>query len=56
MKIWLEEDGAAYVRSVNGGNETVPTVVIGNHPVTDPDPGACADPARCALVFRPPGG
>ncbi len=29
---------AAFVRSVNGGNETVPTVVLHGEPVTNPDP------------------
>lgn len=29
VNIWEEPEGAAVVRSVTGGNETVPTVVIG---------------------------
>ncbi|MDD9206324.1 glutaredoxin domain-containing protein [Georgenia sp. 10Sc9-8] len=43
VNIWQDEDGAAYVRSVNGGNETVPTVVLGNRPVTNPDPRLVLD-------------
>ena len=38
VNIWQDEAGAAYVRSVNDGNETVPTVVIDGEPMTNPDP------------------
>ncbi|MBD8063152.1 glutaredoxin domain-containing protein [Oceanitalea stevensii] len=38
VDIWQDEDAAAYVRSVNGGNETVPTVVIDGEAFTNPDP------------------
>ncbi|WP_107771291.1 glutaredoxin domain-containing protein [Nocardioides sediminis] len=38
VDIWADPDGAAYVRSVNGGNETVPTVVIDGQPHTNPSP------------------
>lgn len=38
VDIWADPDGAAYVRSVNGGNETVPTVVIDGVPHTNPSP------------------
>lgn len=38
VNIWQDEAGAAYVRSVNEGNETVPTVVIDGEPHTNPDP------------------
>lgn len=38
VNIWQDEDGAAYVREVNGGNETVPTVVIDGVPHTNPRP------------------
>lgn len=37
--IWEDTDAAAYVRSVNNGNEVVPTVVIDGRPHTNPDPG-----------------
>ncbi|OLT19043.1 hypothetical protein BJF80_13450 [Serinicoccus sp. CUA-874] len=38
VNIWDDEDAAAFVRSVNDGNETVPTVVIDGIPHTNPDP------------------
>ena len=38
VNIWADEEAAAYVRSVNDGNETVPTVVIDGIPHTNPDP------------------
>jgi glutaredoxin-like protein len=38
VNIWQDEAAAAYVRSVNDGNETVPTVVIDGEPMTNPDP------------------
>lgn len=37
--IWQDQDAAAYVRSVNNGNEVVPTVVIDGQAHTNPDPG-----------------
>lgn len=40
VNIWQDDDAAAFVRSVNDGNETVPTVVIDGEPHTNPDPGA----------------
>lgn len=39
VNIWDDADGAEWVRSVNDGNETVPTVVIGGVPHTNPHPG-----------------
>lgn len=36
VDIWADPDAAAYVRSVNDGNETVPTVVIAGRPHTNP--------------------
>jgi glutaredoxin len=38
VNIWADPEAAAYVRSVAGGNETVPTVVIDGHPVINPAP------------------
>ncbi|MFD6974781.1 glutaredoxin domain-containing protein [Streptomyces sp. NPDC059979] len=32
VNIWRDPDAAAFVRSVADGNETVPTVVVGDHP------------------------
>ncbi|MCW2758939.1 MAG: NrdH-redoxin [Nocardioidaceae bacterium] len=39
VNIWEDADAAAYVRSVNDGNETVPTVVINGVAHTNPSPG-----------------
>ncbi len=39
VDIWEDEEGAAFVRSVNNGNETVPTVVIDGQAHTNPPPG-----------------
>jgi mycoredoxin len=36
VDIWQDEDGAAYVRSVAGGNETVPTVRVGDRGFVNP--------------------
>ncbi|WP_265444816.1 glutaredoxin domain-containing protein [Flexivirga meconopsidis] len=36
--IWQDADAAEFVRSVNDGNEVVPTVVIDGIPMTNPDP------------------
>jgi mycoredoxin len=38
VNIWQDEEAAAFVRSVNHGNETVPTVVVDGEPMTNPDP------------------
>ena len=38
VNIWEDDEGRAYVASVNNGNETVPTVVIDGVPYTNPDP------------------
>lgn len=38
VNIRQDADAAAFVRSVNGGNETVPTVVLYGNPVTNPEP------------------
>lgn len=38
VDIWDDDEAAAFVRSVNDGNETVPTVVIAGHPHTNPPP------------------
>ncbi len=34
--IWVDRDARAFVRSVNHGNETVPTVRIGERTMTNP--------------------
>ncbi|MEU7023965.1 glutaredoxin domain-containing protein [Streptomyces sp. NPDC046203] len=39
VDIWRDPEGAAVVRAANGGDETVPTVVVADRPHTNPDPG-----------------
>ncbi|MEV5978548.1 glutaredoxin domain-containing protein [Streptomyces sp. NPDC052114] len=39
VDIWRDPEGAAEVRAVNDGNETVPTVVVAGRAHTNPDPG-----------------
>jgi mycoredoxin len=36
VNIWRDEEAAAFVRSVNDGNETVPTVLLDHQPFTNP--------------------
>ncbi|MEU7698842.1 glutaredoxin domain-containing protein [Streptomyces sp. NPDC039028] len=43
VNIWRDAAGAAEVRAVDDGNETVPTVVIGGRPYTNPDPAWVRD-------------
>jgi glutaredoxin len=38
VDIWRDPAGAAVVREANGGDETVPTVVVAGRPHTNPDP------------------
>ncbi|MGW5124215.1 glutaredoxin domain-containing protein [Streptomyces sp. NPDC004069] len=38
VNIWRDPAGAAAVRAVNDGNETVPTVFVADQPHTNPDP------------------
>ncbi len=38
VDIWDDEEAAAFVRSQNDGNETVPTVMINGEPHTNPAP------------------
>lgn len=38
VNIWRDPDAAAFVRSVAGGNETVPTVVIDGRAMVNPAP------------------
>ncbi|WP_166380843.1 glutaredoxin family protein [Catellatospora methionotrophica] len=39
VDIWRDPDGAAAVRAITGGDETVPTVVVAGRPHVNPDPG-----------------
>ncbi len=43
VNIWQDPEAAAFVRSVNDGNEVVPTVVIDGLPFTNPDPALVLD-------------
>jgi len=36
VNIWEDDDARAFVRSVANGNETVPTVVVGDHALVNP--------------------
>ncbi|MFY0510348.1 glutaredoxin domain-containing protein [Streptomyces anulatus] len=38
VDIWRDPAGAAEVRAANGGDETVPTVLVADRPHTNPDP------------------
>jgi mycoredoxin len=38
--IWEDAEAAAVVRGVTGGDETVPTVVVGQHAMVNPSPRA----------------
>ncbi|MGH3320831.1 MAG: SAM-dependent methyltransferase [Streptosporangiaceae bacterium] len=37
-QFWADADGAAFVRDINGGDETVPTVSLAGRTVTNPAP------------------
>ena len=38
VDVWADPDASAYVKSVNGGDELVPTVVIAGRPHSNPAP------------------
>ncbi|MFF6836305.1 glutaredoxin domain-containing protein [Streptomyces sp. NPDC012438] len=38
VDIWRDPEGAAEVRAVNDGDETVPTVLLAGRPYVNPDP------------------
>ncbi|MEV7415001.1 glutaredoxin domain-containing protein [Streptomyces sp. NPDC089919] len=46
VDIWRDPAGAAAVRAVNDGNETVPTVFLAGRPHTNPDPAWLRDRLR----------
>lgn len=50
--IWEDPEAAEFVRGVNNGNETVPTVVIGNDVYTNPPASMIFD----RLGIDPPDG
>ncbi|MEU6466552.1 hypothetical protein [Streptomyces sp. NPDC046976] len=43
VDIWRDPDGAAVVRAANGGDETVPIVVVSGRPYVNPDPAWVRD-------------
>lgn len=43
VNIWTDPQAAAFVRRVNDGDATVPTVVIDDQPHTNPDPRLVRD-------------
>ncbi|MHB1928314.1 MAG: glutaredoxin family protein [Acidimicrobiales bacterium] len=54
--IWEDEDARAFVRAHNRGNETVPTVALGDDVRTNPDPRdyiGFLEEVRPDLVARP---
>ena len=42
VDVWADPEASAYVRSVNGGDEVVPTVVLDGRPLTNPSPRVVA--------------
>jgi glutaredoxin-like protein len=46
INIWENPDGAAFVRSVTGGDETVPTVRVGTKSFVNPSPGEVLEVIR----------
>ena len=46
VNIWEDEDGAAFVRSVAKGNETVPTVTVGDQAFVNPTVQQLAEALR----------
>lgn len=58
VDIWQEPDARAFVRSVAEGNETVPTVRLGDHVMVNPEPvdllGLIRDTAPELLGTAPP--
>lgn len=48
--IWADEDAAAFVRAHARGNETVPTVAIGDEVLVNPSPSEVLALARAAGI------
>jgi mycoredoxin len=46
VNIWSDPAGAAAVRAVTGGDETVPTAVVAGQSFVNPDPGWLRDRLR----------
>lgn len=49
--IWDDPEAAAAVRAVTGGDETVPTVIVGQHAMVNPSPRAL----QAAIATHAPG-
>ncbi|SED51977.1 glutaredoxin domain-containing protein [Ruania alba] len=49
VNIWADDEAAAFVRSVNQGNETVPTVVLEGEAHTNPPPELVRDSLAAGL-------
>jgi len=54
INIWADPDAAAFVRSVANGNETVPTVVVGDVHMINPSARRVSAVASDASGRRPP--
>lgn len=54
--IWDDPAAAATVRSIADGNETVPTVVVGEHAMVNPPPAAVLAAVRAAAPHLAPEG
>jgi mycoredoxin len=50
LNIWSDPSAAAFVRSVNGGDETVPTVLVGATTMLNPTPRQ----VRCEIERQSP--
>lgn len=46
VNIWTDPEAAATVRGIAGGNETVPTVVVGDVAMVNPSPEQVLDAVR----------
>jgi len=56
IDIWQDPAGAAFVRSVTGGDETVPTVAIGSRNLVNPSIGEVLDAIAAELPELATGG
>jgi mycoredoxin len=56
INIWQDPAGAAFVRSVTGGDETVPTVAIGSRNLVNPSIGEVLDTIAAELPELAAGG
>ncbi|MFJ6700383.1 glutaredoxin domain-containing protein [Streptomyces sp. NPDC091272] len=54
VDIWRDPAGAAIVRAVNDGNETVPTVFVDGRPHVNPDPGWVREQLAATPLAPPP--